>query len=62
VVLLACAILLVGAGLIEGYISPNPRFSLPVRIVTGVGYWCLMVAFLSGRLFAQTRREPRSAS
>ena len=55
-VLIACALLLVGSGLIEGYISPDPRFSLLARIVVGVGYWCLMVAFLSGRLFA-----PRAA-
>jgi uncharacterized membrane protein SpoIIM required for sporulation len=51
-VLIACALLLVGSGLIEGFISPDPRFSLLARIVVGVGYWCFMVAFLSGRLFA----------
>ena len=49
-VLLACAVLLVGAGLIEGYVSPNPRVSLSARIVIGVGYWLLMVSVLSGRL------------
>jgi uncharacterized membrane protein SpoIIM required for sporulation len=51
-VMVSCALLLVGAGLIEGFISPDPRFSLPIRLLIGVGYWCLMVAFLSGRLFA----------
>jgi uncharacterized membrane protein SpoIIM required for sporulation len=56
VVLLACAVLLVGAGLIEGFVSPDPRFSLPARIAIGVGYWCLMVAFLGGWLFR--RRAP----
>ena len=56
VVLIACAVLLVGAGLIEGFISPDPRFSLTERVVIGVGYWWLMVAFLSGRLFR--RRAP----
>lgn len=60
VVLLACAVLLAGAGLIEGFVSPDPRFSLPVRVVIGVGYWCLMVAFLSGRLFRR-RRPPQAA-
>ena len=55
-VLIACAVLLVGSGLIEGFISPDPRFSLLSRVVVGVGYWCLMVAFLSGRLFG--RRAP----
>ena len=54
-VLISCALLLVGAGLIEGYISPDPRFGLIVRVVIGVGYWCLMVALLSGRLFARRR-------
>jgi hypothetical protein len=51
VVLLACALLLVGAGLIEGFVSPNPRFALGARVAIGVGYWLLMVLLLSGRLF-----------
>jgi uncharacterized membrane protein SpoIIM required for sporulation len=50
-VLIACAVLLIGAGVIEGYISPNPRFTLTTRIMIGVSYWCFMVALLSGRLF-----------
>jgi uncharacterized membrane protein SpoIIM required for sporulation len=57
VVLLACAVLLTGAGLIEGFVSPNPRVSLPARIAIGVGYWCLMVAFLSGWLFRRIERR-----
>jgi uncharacterized membrane protein SpoIIM required for sporulation len=60
VVLFACALLLVGAGLIEGFVSPDPRISLPVRIVIGVGYWCLMVAFLTGRLFGRRAGAGRS--
>jgi uncharacterized membrane protein SpoIIM required for sporulation len=56
--LIACALLLIGAGVIEGYISPNPRFTLTTRIVIGVSYWCFMVALLSGRLFP--RRAPVS--
>jgi uncharacterized membrane protein SpoIIM required for sporulation len=55
VILLACAVLLVGAGLIEGFISPDPRFPLAARVVIGVGYWGLMVAFLTGRLTARWR-------
>jgi uncharacterized membrane protein SpoIIM required for sporulation len=51
----ACALLLVGAGLIEGYVSPNPRFSLAMRVAIGVGYWLFMVALLSGRLFPRRR-------
>jgi uncharacterized membrane protein SpoIIM required for sporulation len=49
--LVACALLLVGAGLLEGYVSPDPRFSLATRITIGVAYWLFMVALLSGRLF-----------
>jgi uncharacterized membrane protein SpoIIM required for sporulation len=36
--LLLCAALLVGCGLIEGFISPDPRFPLASRITIGVGY------------------------
>jgi uncharacterized membrane protein SpoIIM required for sporulation len=57
-VLFSCALLLVGAGLIEGFVSPDPRFSLATRVLIGVGYWCLMVAFLSGRLFARQPPPP----
>jgi uncharacterized membrane protein SpoIIM required for sporulation len=57
VILLACAVLLVGAGLIEGYISPDPTFPLPARVAIGLGYWCLMVAFLSGRLCGRRARQ-----
>ena len=53
--LLACAVLLIGTGLIEGYVSPDPRFPLWTRVVIGVGYWFLMVALLRGWLFGRTR-------
>lgn len=55
--LIACALLLLGSGLIEGFISPNPRFSIPFRLVVGLGYWSLMILLLSGRLIPQ----PKSA-
>jgi len=55
-VLLACAALLVGAGLIEGFVSPDPRFPLATRVIVGVGYWCLMLALLSGRLLPRRAR------
>jgi len=55
--LLACALLLVGAGLIEGFVSPNPSFPLWSRVTIGVGYWLLMVGLLSGRLFGTGRAE-----
>jgi len=57
--LIACALLLVGAGLIEGYVSPNPHIALSARVAIGVGYWLLMLALLSGRLFG---RRARAAS
>lgn len=50
-VLLACAVLLVGAGLIEGFVSPDPRIPLGIKIAIGVGYWLFMLALLSGRLW-----------
>ncbi len=55
-VLLACALLLVVCGCIEGFISPDPRVPMSVRVVIGLGYWCVMLLFLSGRLLAWTRR------
>ncbi len=59
-VLVSCAVLLVGSGLIEGFISPDPHFSLLTRLAVGVGYWCLMLAFLTGRLFR--RRATRATA
>jgi hypothetical protein len=49
--------LLVGSGLIEGYISPDPTFSLHTRIAIGVTYWVFMLALLNGWLFGRTRRR-----
>jgi len=51
----ACALLLIGAGLIEGFISPDPRFGLTTRLTIGICYWCLMCALLSGRLLRRRR-------
>jgi uncharacterized membrane protein SpoIIM required for sporulation len=48
VMLCACAALLVGAGLIEGFISPSARFGLPARVLIGAGYWLCMLALLTG--------------
>jgi uncharacterized membrane protein SpoIIM required for sporulation len=55
--LIACVLLLVGAGLIEGYVSPNPRFPLSARVAIGVSYWLFMVLMLSGALFGRPRRS-----
>jgi len=51
--IVACVLLLVGAGIIEGYVSPNPMFPLWTRIVIGVSYWIFMLALLNGWLFAR---------
>ena len=53
--LIACALLLVGSGIIEGYISPRSHIPLWVRVAIGVGYWILMVALLKGWFPASTR-------
>src|SRR5882757_51436 len=55
--ILACVLLLVGSGLIEGYVSPNPVFPLWTRIVIGVSYWALMIVLLNGWLFGFRRRR-----
>jgi uncharacterized membrane protein SpoIIM required for sporulation len=58
-VLFACALLLIGCGLIEGFISPAPTVSLAACAMIGVGYWLFMLLLLSGRLFAR-HSKPRS--
>jgi hypothetical protein len=61
-VIAACVVLLIGCGLIEGYISPDPEFPLWSRIVVGVGYWLFMVSMLRGYLFGRSRdRTPIDA-
>lgn len=50
-----CAVLLVGAGIIEGFVSPNPLFPLASRVVLGVSYWVLMVLVLGGWLVRRPR-------
>ncbi len=45
-----CVAFLVGAGLIEGYISPDDRFPLSMRLGIGLAYWVLLVLVLAGPL------------
>jgi uncharacterized membrane protein SpoIIM required for sporulation len=54
--ILACIPLLIGSGLIEGYLSPDPRFPTWTRVAVGVTYWLLMVAILRGWPLSRTRR------
>lgn len=60
--IIACVVLLIGSGLIEGYVSPDPDFALWTRIVIGVAYWLLMVAILKGWLFRRGRASPSRPS
>lgn len=57
--ILMCALLLVAAGLIEGFVSPDPVFPLASRVVIGVSAWVLMVMALNGRLFGGRRQALR---
>ncbi len=57
--LIACALLLLGSGLIEGFISPDPRIPIPARIALGLGYWTLMILMLSGKWLPRTRPAGR---
>ena len=50
------AVLLIGCGLIEGYVSPNPSFPMASRVVIGICYWFVMLAALTGRLFGTPDR------
>ncbi|HEY5809517.1 MAG TPA: stage II sporulation protein M [Povalibacter sp.] len=51
--LILCALLLVGCGFIEGYLSPDPDFPMINRVIVGFGYAVVMVAALTGRLFGR---------
>lgn len=53
--LVPCALLLIGCGFIEGYVSPNPSFPLASRVVIGVSYWLIMIAALRGDVFGAGR-------
>jgi uncharacterized membrane protein SpoIIM required for sporulation len=55
--LLLCALLLVGSGLIEGFVSPDPMFPLASRVVIGLSAWVLMLLALNGRLFGRGKRQ-----
>ena len=48
--LVVCVTFLVGAGLIEGYISPDERFPLAMRLGIGLAYWVLLALVLAAPL------------
>jgi uncharacterized membrane protein SpoIIM required for sporulation len=53
--LVLCCALLIGCGLIEGYVSPNPTFPPLARVVVGLGWFVVMVAALNGHLWGRAR-------
>lgn len=56
---LVCGVFLIGAGIIEGYISPNPAFPLALRTLVGIGYGLLFFWVLAGTPSRQEIREGR---
>lgn len=52
-----CAVFLVGAGIIEGYVSPDPAFPLGTRLAVGLAYFALFILTLAG--FRVPSRSPR---
>ncbi len=55
--LLACVLLLLGCGLIEGFLSVRAAVSIPVRLAVGLGYWTLMLLWLGGRLIPRAKAQ-----
>ncbi len=49
--LIACVVLLIGSGLIEGYVSPDADIPLWARVLIGLAYGLFMIALLRGWLF-----------
>jgi hypothetical protein len=46
---------LVGAGIIEGYVSPNPAYPLWARLAIGLTYLGVFLCVLAGLLDPQRR-------
>jgi len=60
-----CAVFLVGAGIIEGYISPDPSYPLSFKVLVGVVYFMIFAAVLGGlpkRLVESRRKVPSLAA
>jgi uncharacterized membrane protein SpoIIM required for sporulation len=54
-----CVVFLVGAGVIEGYVSPNPSVPLPARLAIGLAYLALFALVLTGALGRWVRARTR---
>ena len=48
VLMLPCVVFLIGAGLIEGYISPNDGVPMAAKVTIGIGFWLLLLFALGG--------------
>lgn len=55
-ILFVCLPFLVGAGLIEGYVSPNAAVGMPTRLAVGFGYEIILVLTLAGYFAPRARR------
>ncbi len=55
-----CVVFLVGAGVIEGFVSPNPGVPLAARLAIGLAYLTLFVLVLTGALGRWARARPLS--
>ena len=53
-VLVVCVLFLIGAGIIEGYVSPNDSYPLAARMVIGCAYAFLLLVVMTGAW----RRKP----
>lgn len=42
---------LIGSGLIEGYVSPDPAFGTITRVVIGLGWFAMLLLVLDGRIW-----------
>lgn len=59
--MLVCCLFLVGAGLVEGYVSPNPAFPLPLRLAIGIAYWVVLMLVLGAFGPLRTNRHARAS-
>jgi uncharacterized membrane protein SpoIIM required for sporulation len=51
------ALLLIGSGIIEGNISPNPAYGLATRVTIGVSYGIFMILLLTGWLWPRRKLQ-----
>jgi uncharacterized membrane protein SpoIIM required for sporulation len=64
--MVVCIVFLIGAGLIEGYVSPNPAYALGARLSIGLAYFAVFVLVVGGwlerlRSAVQIRRWARNS-